>query len=116
MVCKKCEKKLGAIVVPDQWKAGSRNSTAKREIGGNKLLSKRKGIDKSAKKKAKLLKRQMKLLKATAAAGDSKCKICKGNLHSLGHHYCNECAFRKGICSMCGKKVAETKMHRNSTT
>ncbi|XP_048155031.1 cysteine-rich PDZ-binding protein isoform X2 [Corvus hawaiiensis] len=34
MVCDKCEKKLGTVIIPDTWKDGARNTT---ESGGRKL-------------------------------------------------------------------------------
>ena len=32
------------------------------------------------------------------------CRICKCKVHQAGSHYCNDCAYQKGICAMCGKK------------
>jgi len=34
------------------------------------------------------------------------CRICKSKLSQEGE-YCNQCAFSKGICSMCGVKIAD---------
>ena len=48
MVCEKCEKKgkLGKVINPDPWKAGSSNNTTPgaggRIVGENKLLTSRK--------------------------------------------------------------------------
>ncbi|KAG5561384.1 hypothetical protein RHGRI_004421 [Rhododendron griersonianum] len=43
MVCEKCEKKLGKVIVPDKWKEGASNTTegGGRKINENKLLSKK---------------------------------------------------------------------------
>ena len=50
MVCEKCEKKgkLGKVINPDPWKAGSSNNTmpgsssGSRKVGENKLLTSKK--------------------------------------------------------------------------
>ena len=34
----------------------------------------------------------------------------------VGSHYCQGCAYKKGICAMCGKKVLETKNYRQTST
>ncbi|KAL5972632.1 hypothetical protein ACLOJK_039437 [Asimina triloba] len=43
MVCEKCEKKLGKVIVPDKWKEGASNTNESggRKINENKLLSKK---------------------------------------------------------------------------
>merc|ERR1712136_99532 len=45
-----------------------------------------------------------------------RCKICKTTVHQMGSHYCQGCAYKKGICAMCGKKVLETKNYKQSST
>ena len=42
------------------------------------------------------------------------CKICKAERLFEGH-YCKDCAFKKGICRLCGKKVVDTKLTHKST-
>jgi len=41
------------------------------------------------------------------------CRICKGNLHQPGF-YCQRCAYAKGICSMCGKKILDTSSYKQT--
>lgn len=36
-------------------------------------------------------------------------------VHQAGHHYCQACAYKKAICSMCGKKLLETKNYKQSS-
>ena len=43
------------------------------------------------------------------------CKICKSKIQ-LKMNYCNDCAHKKGICTMCGKKVVDTSSHRMTLT
>uniref|UniRef100_A0A915DPF1 Cysteine-rich PDZ-binding protein n=1 Tax=Ditylenchus dipsaci TaxID=166011 RepID=A0A915DPF1_9BILA len=43
-----------------------------------------------------------------------KCRICKHMTHHISAHYCQSCAFQKGICPFCGRKVLETMNYRNS--
>ncbi|XP_059386918.1 cysteine-rich PDZ-binding protein isoform X3 [Carassius carassius] len=87
MVCEKCEKKLGRVITPDTWKDGARNTT---ESGGRKL-------------------NENKMLTS------KKARICKSSVHQSGSHYCQGCAYKKGICAMCGKKVIDTKNYKQTS-
>lgn len=42
-----------------------------------------------------------------------KCNICKGRVEK-DNIYCLSCAFAKGICESCGKRVSDVKMYRQS--
>ncbi|KAI9293749.1 hypothetical protein K502DRAFT_305876 [Neoconidiobolus thromboides FSU 785] len=96
MVCKKCEKKLGKVICPDKWKDGARNSSTgkDRKLNENKLLTK---------KKADSLNPYAK-----------KCKVCKASVHQTQANYCQGCAYKKGICAMCGKQILDVSMYRQS--
>jgi len=97
MVCPDCEKKKTAVICPDVWKDGARNTleSGGRKINENKLLTKSK-------------------IKATpyGKTGD-KCIECKKNIYT--GKFCQTCAYRKGVCNMCGKKIMDTKGYRQST-
>lgn len=105
MVCEKCEKKLSTIITPDTWKVGARNTL---ESGGRKL------------NENKLLSQSNK---ARVASGSGSvtgsqfrdCRICKAKCHQIGSYYCQHCSYKKGICSMCGIKIASTKDHNQSS-
>ncbi|XP_071746615.1 cysteine-rich PDZ-binding protein [Lepeophtheirus salmonis] len=101
MVCEKCEKKgkIGKVIVPDPWKAGSRNNTegGGRKVNENKLLS-------SSKNRF-----------SPTTSIFKKCRICKSKIHVKGAHYCQECAYKKGICSMCGTKILKTKNYKQTS-
>ena len=99
MVCDKCEAKLGKVVTPDPWKTGARNTT---EGGGRKV-----GENKALSKKARFNPYTAKF---------ECCRICRQKVHQVGSHYCQACAYKKGICSMCGKKLIDTKCYRQSST
>lgn len=43
----------------------------------------------------------------------SKCVLCKGRTENM-KKYCHQCAFVKGICEMCGKKVHDVKMYKQA--
>lgn len=44
-----------------------------------------------------------------------RCRVCaKTTLE--GMNYCQRCAYSRGICSMCGKKILDTTMYKMSTT
>jgi len=92
MVCAKCEKKLSKLAAPDPFSA---SGSQQRKIGENKLLSRTGG----------------------AGAGSStkrfqpyknKCKDCKSSVNQNQAKYCHGCAFKKGICAICGKQVLDT--------
>ena len=42
-----------------------------------------------------------------------KCNICKGRVEN-NNAYCIHCAFSKGICEVCGKRVTDVKMYKQS--
>ena len=44
----------------------------------------------------------------------SKCRICKVKQVQLGHYYCLGCSYKKGICSMCGKRILDTRMYKQT--
>ncbi|MED6191752.1 hypothetical protein PIB30_003554 [Stylosanthes scabra] len=108
MVCEKCEKKLGKVIVPDKWKEGASNTTegGGRKINENKLLSKK---------------------NRWTPYGNTKCIICKQQVHQDAK-YCHTCAYSKevhylnpvgccsfaGVCAMCGKQVLDTKFYKQS--
>eukprot|EP00808_Paulinella_micropora_P025166 g71401.t1 len=95
MVCKGCEKKLHKHIVADVWKDGARNT----KVGSDRKVNPNMALGASKLKKTKKEQRINPLF--------HKCKICKVQLHDKGY-YCNGCAYSKGICSMCGKKVLDT--------
>ncbi|ORY96278.1 cysteine-rich PDZ-binding protein-like protein [Syncephalastrum racemosum] len=97
MVCKKCEKKLTGVAAPDKWKEGSKNTkvgSEGRKLNQNKLLS--------------------KSAKIRFNPYESKCKICKQKVHQQQAHYCQQCAYKRGICAMCGKQVLDTTSYKQS--
>jgi len=100
MVCEKCEKKgkLGKVIVADPWKAGSSNQTGSgRKTNENKLLSSKK-------------------TRFNPYVDNFKtCRICKTKTHQVGSNYCQECAYKKGICAMCGTKILKTKNYKQSS-
>uniref|UniRef100_A0A3Q3KWD1 Cysteine-rich PDZ-binding protein n=1 Tax=Mastacembelus armatus TaxID=205130 RepID=A0A3Q3KWD1_9TELE len=101
MVCEKCEKKLGKVITPDTWKDGARNTTG--EVG---LV---------------LINILVRLCNISfrfdpySKTGFATCRICKSSVHQSGSHYCQGCAYKKGICAMCGKKVLDTKNYKQTS-
>lgn len=43
-----------------------------------------------------------------------KCLICKGRTGGNNKKYCHTCAYVKGICEMCGKKILDVSMYKQS--
>ena len=102
MVCDKCEKKLGSLVVADKWKAGA-TSRAPQSAGPSSSSS----MSKLAEKRAARL--------AEAGGGMARqCRICKVRVGD-GRYYCNGCAYKKAICAMCGTKIGDTKLYKRSS-
>jgi len=102
MVCDSCQKKLGTVICPDPWKDGARNTTESggRKINENKLLkANRKVTPYGAKGAAKVAQ---------------KCKTCKQQIHQSGNIYCNLCAYKAGVCSMCGTKILDIKAYKQT--
>ncbi len=99
MVCEKCTKKLGKVITPDTWKDGARNTTESggRSINENKALSSK------------------KTRYSPYAPSFKKCGICKSVVHQAGSHYCQQCAYKKGICAMCGVKILDVKGYRQTS-
>nr|CAH0102428.1 unnamed protein product [Daphnia galeata] len=100
MVCDKCEKKLGKVITPDPWKTGARNTTE----GGGRKLNENKALT-AAKNRFNPYTPKFE-----------GCRICKQKVHQNGSYYCQPCAYKKGICSMCGKKIIDTKSYKQSST
>ncbi|KAG5667298.1 hypothetical protein PVAND_015284 [Polypedilum vanderplanki] len=99
MVCEKCEAKLKHVVTADPWKHQGRSSdkagtSAGRKVNENKILTAR----------------------FDPTKGLRKCRICQSKIHQDGAYYCQSCAYKKGICGMCGKKILNTKSYRQSAT
>lgn len=99
MVCEKCEKKLGRVITPDPWKSGARNTleSGGRKVGENKAITGNKSRF------------------SPYTSKFEKCRICRQNVHQVGSHYCQACAYKKAICAMCGKKLLETKNYKQSS-
>mmetsp|Transcript_46210 Transcript_46210/g.77021 ORF Transcript_46210/g.77021 Transcript_46210/m.77021 type:complete len:100 (-) Transcript_46210:207-506(-) len=97
MVCSKCEKKLASLSCPDKWKDGARNAGSSRDTSGtNKAIGKQKAS-------------------ARFNPYSQGCKICKQPIHQTGGGlYCHGCAYKKGVCSMCGVQVLDTTYYKQS--
>jgi hypothetical protein len=101
MVCEKCQKKLSKIVTPDTWKEGARNTT---ESGG-RIINENKALTSKASTRY-----------SPYSTSFQKCRICKQVVHQKSSYYCQQCAYKKGICAMCGVKILDTKSYRQTST
>jgi hypothetical protein len=94
MPCQDCEKKQSkGLITPDRWKVGAKNTitgSQGRKLNENKLLTKHNPVT------------------------DNKCITCKKQLNTRGK-YCQQCSYKKGLCSLCGKKILDTQMYRQTT-
>ena len=96
MVCTKCETKQDKVICPDVWKQGARNTTGGKD-GGRKL-----GVNMLLEKK-----------KFSFTPYGSKCKKCNKKITDK-HFYCTLCAYQQGRCNMCGIKVSDVSMQKQS--
>ncbi|CED84155.1 Microtubule-associated protein CRIPT [Phaffia rhodozyma] len=86
MVCAKCEKKTSRLAAPDPTVA---SSSSNRKIGENKLLSSKRF--------------------SPYSTYSNKCKDCKSSVAQNMAIYCQNCAYKKGLCAICGKMVLDVK-------
>ncbi|XP_063868681.1 LOW QUALITY PROTEIN: cysteine-rich PDZ-binding protein-like [Scylla paramamosain] len=102
MVCEKCQKKLGKVITPDTWKDGARNTTESggRKINENKLLTSKKNRFNPC---------------TVSLPRFAECRICRSKVHQPALNFCQGCAYKKGICAMCGKKILDTTNYRQSS-
>ncbi|CAJ0562353.1 unnamed protein product, partial [Mesorhabditis spiculigera] len=97
MVCDKCQPKLSKLIGVDPLR--------------NKAHNKLGGVTKT---KATGLKNKALGSDKKAGMVGVKCRVCKQNVHQVGSNFCQTCAYQKGICAMCGKKMYETSMLKQS--
>ncbi|KAI8608428.1 PDZ-binding protein [Chytriomyces sp. MP71] len=106
MVCAKCEKKLGTLVTPevrrkaDVSTSASSSSSAGTSAGSRKLAT---NMLLSQKNKNKF------------APYEVRCKTCKTRVNQTGSNYCQNCAYKGGICAMCGVKILDTKLYKQTS-
>ena len=97
MVCSDCEKKLSKVIVPDKWKAGARNTTG--------------GADGGRETSARNSLLQVRGASQRFAPKVKACQICRSKV-SQDANYCQDCAFHKGICAMCGVRVSDLRFDK----
>ncbi|WVF73024.1 hypothetical protein IAT40_007842 [Kwoniella sp. CBS 6097] len=111
MVCKKCEKKLTGVAAPDPFQP----SSSTRKIGENKLLSARARASPYAKPGASSGGGGGGVLgKKGATYGGGKCIDCKQSVQPQ-YNRCQKCAYKKGLCAMCGQMVLDVRGYKQST-
>lgn len=125
MVCESCKTKLGKVSCPEVWKgdemvttpSGGATTTSTSSPSASKQPKKSSGREVN---ENKLLSSKRKERSAAATADrmqpyQRRCKICKGRIQMQGAYYCQGCSYKKGICPLCGKKVLDTTMYRQSS-
>lgn len=122
MVCEKCEKKLGKVITPDPWKSGARNTTESggRKVNENKALTSGRNRFDPVGQSLKPCRYVLKIMYFSLYSQIHKnallfYRICRSKVHQIGSHYCQACAYKKGICAMCGKKLIDTKNYKQSS-
>ncbi|GAA5936623.1 hypothetical protein JCM1841_004630 [Sporobolomyces salmonicolor] len=127
MVCAKCEKKLAkssssSLACSDVWRPAAGPSTseagrnATRKVGENKLLSSKARYSPYAPPTAVGGKGKGVAGvggKETATMG--KCETCRSTVARAGAKFCQGCAYKKGICSMCAKPILDVRGYKMSS-
>jgi len=117
MVCADCEKKLGKLAVPDKWRPSGGGGAAAAAAGRTGPAAAAAAASAPGTSKALALSKNSLLFKKQHTRdmlAQGKCKLCNGAVHQRGA-YCQQCAYKKGICAMCGKKVLDVKNYRQSS-
>ncbi|RSH87705.1 uncharacterized protein EHS24_000221 [Apiotrichum porosum] len=102
MVCKKCEKKTSTVATADP----SRPAGATRVIGENKLLTARARAAPYAKPGQN---------KGKVNTYGNKCIDCKQSVQQNNATRCQKCAYKTGLCAICGNMVLNTKRYKQSS-
>ncbi|KAH9072096.1 PDZ-binding protein [Lactarius deliciosus] len=106
MVCTRCEKKLSKVAAPDPFQSTSASiKDGSRKIGENKLIGRPKPPG-AAPSSSRGISATSSKNRYQPYAG--KCKDCKQSVSQNQAKYCHGCAFKKGICSICGKQILDT--------
>ncbi|EIN09502.1 hypothetical protein PUNSTDRAFT_101339 [Punctularia strigosozonata HHB-11173 SS5] len=109
MVCKKCEKKLSKVAAPDPFQSTSASiKDGSRKIGENKLIARPGGSSGIGRPGGPSRPSGGSLSKNRFQPYDKKCKDCKQPTTQNGAKYCHGCAYKKGVCSICGKQILDT--------
>ncbi|KAL1409944.1 hypothetical protein Q8F55_003943 [Vanrija albida] len=107
MVCKKCEKKTSGVATLDTFKtAAGSSSTGVRKIGENKLLT--------ARARAAPYAKPGQSRSKTNPYGN-KCIDCKQQVHQNNATRCQKCAYKKGLCAICGNIVLDTSRYKQTS-
>ncbi|GAA5897250.1 cysteine-rich PDZ-binding protein [Sporobolomyces salmoneus] len=138
MVCAKCEKKLSkssssSLACSDVWRSASSSSSGSsstpeagrnttRKLGENKLLSSKARYSPYApptKTAGGALSKPGVAaavgLKGKEKATIGKCAFCKSTVARPEAQYCQSCAYKKGICSICAKPILDTSQYKMSS-
>ncbi|KAL4400687.1 microtubule binding protein [Malassezia pachydermatis] len=44
-----------------------------------------------------------------------QCKLCKQRVTQEKAQYCQACAYKKGLCAICGKQILDTSRYKQSS-
>ncbi|KAK4336450.1 Cysteine-rich PDZ-binding protein [Rhodotorula toruloides] len=121
-VCAKCEKKIAKerVAATDVWSAPGSSG---RKIGENKLLSAKaryspyapaaSGSGSGAGAKGKGKGKEVDVAGGKGGAV-GRCEVCKTVVARPGAKYCQGCAYKKGLCALCGKQILDVSGYKQS--
>lgn len=41
------------------------------------------------------------------------CRLCEKSVQGM-YHFCNKCAYTRGVCAICGRKVLDTRFYKQT--
>ncbi|ORY33520.1 hypothetical protein BCR39DRAFT_520646 [Naematelia encephala] len=105
MVCKKCEKKLTGVAAPDPFQPAS----STRKIGENKLLTAR------ARASPYVKPGSSGVGKGKINTYGNKCIDCKQSVQQNNATRCQKCAYKKGLCAICGNIILDVSRYKQTS-
>ncbi|WFD30486.1 hypothetical protein MSPP1_001507 [Malassezia sp. CBS 17886] len=110
MVCQKCEKLLSKTAAPDPYAGflvASGSATKARGVGG--------GASAPAGGGRKIGENKLLSGANRYSPVGLKCQLCKQPVRQEKATYCQACAYKKGLCAICGKQILDTKRYKQSS-
>ncbi|CAD6898812.1 unnamed protein product [Tilletia controversa] len=128
MVCAKCSKTLNkSIAAPDPFRnrnaagmlvssasaSSSRSSMAGKSAGASSVAA---SLQQTASGPARKIG-ENKLLSGKNRFNPlgGQCTVCKQRVSQDRAKYCQNCAYKRGCCAICGVKILDTKMYKQSS-
>ncbi|WFD34630.1 hypothetical protein MCUN1_001471 [Malassezia cuniculi] len=112
MVCKKCEKTLKKVAPPDPFR--NRNAAGFLVSSGTGATTSRTAVAGAA-SGGRRLRENKQLTAGRFSPLVSRCKLCSQSVLQERANYCQKCAYKKGLCAICGTQILDTSRYKQSS-